>query len=152
MKTMYTDDFPTREELLRLAEEAPEGDPRSWHYRREYPKPKIQWGAAILQFLLPVLLFAAACIFFRAAIWKLAAAALLLIYGILRFKALALFLIQLYQRLAPISIRERCRFEPSCSEYMRLSIEKHGACRGIRRGMARLGRCRTGDGGFDFPE
>jgi len=34
-----------------------------------------------------------------------------------------------------------CRFYPSCSEYMRESIERFGAGRGLWLGVKRLGRC-----------
>lgn len=34
-----------------------------------------------------------------------------------------------------------CRFYPSCSDYMRESIERFGAGRGLWLGMKRLGRC-----------
>ena len=34
-----------------------------------------------------------------------------------------------------------CRFEPSCSEYMRQAVERYGVIRGGWLGMKRLGRC-----------
>jgi putative membrane protein insertion efficiency factor len=34
-----------------------------------------------------------------------------------------------------------CRFYPSCSEYMRLSILRHGLFRGLWLGMGRVLRC-----------
>ena len=34
-----------------------------------------------------------------------------------------------------------CRMYPSCSEYMILSVQKHGAFRGVFRGTKRVFRC-----------
>jgi len=60
-----------------------------------------------------------------------------------------IWLTQIYRRLTPSAIRG-CRFVPSCSEYMLLSIEKHGS-KGIFKGIKRICRCRPGNGGVDFP-
>lgn len=43
-----------------------------------------------------------------------------------------------------------CRFHPTCSEYMREAVEKHGAIHGVRMGLARLFRCHPlHSGGYD---
>jgi putative membrane protein insertion efficiency factor len=43
-----------------------------------------------------------------------------------------------------------CRFHPTCSEYMRQAIERHGAARGVWMGIKRLGRCHPfHEGGLD---
>lgn len=43
-----------------------------------------------------------------------------------------------------------CRFYPSCSEYMREAVERHGAIRGVWMGLRRLARCHPFHaGGFD---
>jgi uncharacterized protein len=43
-----------------------------------------------------------------------------------------------------------CRFHPTCSEYMREAVERHGAMRGIRIGLCRLLRCHPlHSGGYD---
>ncbi|HEY3837990.1 MAG TPA: membrane protein insertion efficiency factor YidD [Bryobacteraceae bacterium] len=34
-----------------------------------------------------------------------------------------------------------CRFHPTCSEYMRQAIERHGVARGIWLGTKRLCKC-----------
>lgn len=60
-------------------------------------------------------------------------------------------LIRLYQKKAPYYIREACRFEPTCSEYMILSIQKYGCVKGIYRGIHRLFRCKPPNGGVDYP-
>jgi putative membrane protein insertion efficiency factor len=44
----------------------------------------------------------------------------------------------------------RCRFYPSCSEYMMQSIERFGVIKGISLGIKRLMRCHPGcEGGID---
>ena len=47
----------------------------------------------------------------------------------------------LYQRYASYSVRERCTFVPSCSDYFILSIKKYGAIKGALKGINRLRRC-----------
>jgi putative membrane protein insertion efficiency factor len=43
-----------------------------------------------------------------------------------------------------------CRFHPTCSEYMREAIERHGAGKGMWMGLRRLSKCHPlHDGGFD---
>ncbi|OGB73601.1 hypothetical protein A3K24_02010 [candidate division Kazan bacterium RIFCSPHIGHO2_01_FULL_44_14] len=34
-----------------------------------------------------------------------------------------------------------CRLQPTCSEYVKQSIEQHGVIRGVFLGMARVSRC-----------
>ena len=64
-------------------------------------------------------------------------------------RALLLFAIRAYQRLAPSHVRGACRHFPSCSEYAREAIERHGL-RGVWMAMKRLSRCRPfGSHGFD---
>lgn len=43
-----------------------------------------------------------------------------------------------------------CRYEPTCSEYARIAIERYGAGRGSWLALRRLGRCHPfGGSGFD---
>jgi len=45
----------------------------------------------------------------------------------------------------------RCRFYPSCSEYMMTAIDRFGIFKGIGMGLKRIGRCHPGcDGGIDY--
>jgi uncharacterized protein len=53
--------------------------------------------------------------------------------------------------LSPL-IGRHCRFEPSCSAYFILAVQKYGAIRGAWRGLLRIGRCNPfHPGGFDPP-
>jgi len=66
-------------------------------------------------------------------------------------KHLALYLIKFYQMaISPIiGGRAACRFTPSCSEYAKEAIEKHGCIRGGWLALCRIARCRPG-GGFGY--
>ena len=131
-------------------------DPRSWNYQRKLIRPTILWGKLIV---FAVLLFfgALGAYFLLTALSVPTGIALglclvlVLITLLLCMKRIVICLIRLYQRFAPASIRNKCRFEPSCSQYMILSLQKHGLWKGLRKGINRLRRCNTTDGGFDFP-
>jgi putative component of membrane protein insertase Oxa1/YidC/SpoIIIJ protein YidD len=56
-----------------------------------------------------------------------------------------------YRLIAPKRIRRSCRFNPTCSEYMLLAMDKHGSYAGILLGLRRLGRCKPPNSGLDFP-
>lgn len=59
-------------------------------------------------------------------------------------------LIRGYQRTISPLLPPTCRFSPSCSEYTRMAIERHGLGRGVWLGMRRLLRCHPfHPGGFD---
>jgi len=66
-------------------------------------------------------------------------------------KAVALALVRAYQRGAPGRVRESCRFEPTCSNYAILAIDKYGIVKGLFAIVGRLARCRPPNGGIDFP-
>ncbi|MDR2431303.1 MAG: membrane protein insertion efficiency factor YidD [Candidatus Margulisbacteria bacterium] len=67
-------------------------------------------------------------------------------------KKLAVRLIRVYQFLSRRLPGKACRFYPTCSEYMILSIEKYGLLFGLGRGLKRIGRCHPGQpGGVDMP-
>lgn len=45
-----------------------------------------------------------------------------------------------------------CRFQPSCSEYFILAVEKYGPIRGALKGLWRIARCHPwSHGGYDAP-
>jgi hypothetical protein len=46
-----------------------------------------------------------------------------------------------YQRLVSPFLPSACRFHPTCSDYAREAIERHGVWRGLRLGAWRLLRC-----------
>jgi len=66
-------------------------------------------------------------------------------------KKIALLLINFYQSgISPLfGGRAVCRFTPSCSEYAKQAIEKHGSWRGAWLAIKRILRCRPG-GGFGY--
>ena len=66
-------------------------------------------------------------------------------------KRAVICLVHLYQSKAPDDVRLKCVFEPSCSEYMILAVEKYGAIIGVIKGIRRLGRCHAPNGGKDYP-
>lgn len=64
-------------------------------------------------------------------------------------RAVARFLIAVYQRLASPFTRGHCRYVPSCSQYAREAIDRHGL-RGLWMSLRRLARCHPlGSSGFD---
>ena len=97
------------------------------------------WGLfALTLHLLPTLHFSIALI-----------PALLFSYLILRNFLIGCVL--LYKAFAPMSVRDRCRFEPSCSTYMIMALKKYGALRGFFKGIRRITRCHPPNGGIDMP-
>ena len=60
-------------------------------------------------------------------------------------------LVLLYKAFAPMSIRDRCRFEPSCSTYMIMALQKYGFFVGVYKGLRRICRCHPPTGGEDLP-
>jgi uncharacterized protein len=65
-------------------------------------------------------------------------------------RAIALLLIRLYQAVTPPAFRGACRHHPTCSEYAREAIARHGVWRGGWLALARLGRCHPlGTAGYD---
>lgn len=56
-----------------------------------------------------------------------------------------------YKAFAPISMRDKCRFEPTCSTYMIMAINKYGLIKGLYKGIRRILRCKPPNGGIDYP-
>jgi hypothetical protein len=50
-------------------------------------------------------------------------------------------LIRLYQIALSPYFGQQCRFTPTCSEYTRQAIQRHGAWKGAWLGMKRVSRC-----------
>lgn len=65
---------------------------------------------------------------------------------------LVLTLIRIYQLTLSPLIGQSCRFEPSCSRYTAVCVERFGAARGSWLGLRRILRCNPfNPGGFDPP-
>ncbi|MSN25120.1 MAG: membrane protein insertion efficiency factor YidD [Geobacter sp.] len=66
------------------------------------------------------------------------------------FKSILLLVIRVYQKLISPLLPQSCRFYPSCSEYSRESIIKHGLMRGLLLTVIRIGKCHPfHPGGYD---
>lgn len=65
-------------------------------------------------------------------------------------RRLFIFLIRFYQKyISPVK-PGKCRFYPTCSQYMLEAIEKYGLCKGVWLGMKRILRCHPfNPGGYD---
>ena len=131
-------------------------DPRSWCYKRILIRPKIKWWR-ILLFVSALIAGTIGCYFLLVALTLPRSIALLVcLLGavavvLVCLKQILICLVRIYQRFAPASLRNKCRFEPSCSQYMILSLRKYGLWKGLAKGIDRLKRCNTTDGGFDEP-
>ena len=133
-----------------------EHDPRSNSYHRELVRPKIRWGSVACFFVLWLaVIFAVVFVLKTENVgvqWIIAAVlAVSLVYLIINSKKILITAIRIYQRFAPDAVRNKCRFEPSCSEYMILAVQKYGLPEGVRKGLDRLKRCNTDGGGYDYP-
>jgi uncharacterized protein len=65
-------------------------------------------------------------------------------------KAALVFAVRAYQYTIRPLLGAHCRFYPSCSEYAREAIERHGAARGSWLAARRIARCHPyHPGGYD---
>ncbi len=65
---------------------------------------------------------------------------------------LLVFLLGVYKRRISPLLPRSCRFTPTCSEYARLAILKHGPWRGSLFAAGRILRCQPfHPGGVDLP-
>ena len=66
-------------------------------------------------------------------------------------KRVLLALIRFYQKyISPMKRGGTCKYSPTCSEYARQAIEKHGALKGTVLAVWRLLRCNPfSQGGID---
>ena len=63
---------------------------------------------------------------------------------------LALGVLRVYKLMVSPLLPSACRFHPTCSDYMKEAIEKHGVLKGVGLGLRRLARCHPfHQGGFD---
>jgi putative membrane protein insertion efficiency factor len=56
-------------------------------------------------------------------------------------KKAAVLAIRLYQLVLSPFVGRQCRFYPTCSEYTRVAIDRHGLLKGLALGGRRLLRC-----------
>lgn len=131
-------------------------DPRSMEYKRILVRPTIPWGK-IAQHLLMCAAFCFGAVLGLRALgangWQCftGMVSVLALLGAVYARAIVLTAVRIYQRYAPDSLRNKCRYEPSCSQYMVLAVNKYGVIRGVGKGIRRLQRCNIDHGGFDEP-
>ena len=64
-------------------------------------------------------------------------------------KNIILYFINLYQKFSRLT-PPRCRFYPTCSEYTKQAIIKHGVLKGGWLGIKRICKCHPlNEGGYD---
>lgn len=123
-------------------------DPRSYNYIRIYNKEPINKLRFCIIIIVDMVLSVFCLLLFNDIISLII---INFLYYILMLKYVLIFIIKIYQKVAPVSIRNKCRFEPSCSNYMLQSLEKYGLFKGLKKGINRLKRCNIDDGGYDYP-
>ena len=68
-------------------------------------------------------------------------------------KKICIIILKVYKKfISPIfyAMGIRCKYHPTCSEYMKQAIEKYGVCKGFYLGIKRLLRCNPfSKGGYD---
>ena len=131
-------------------------DPSSIYYKRHLERPEIHWIHIGLHVIVPIIISILLFSLLHRTGTGIAFSLIIIfsawvLYILVSLKNILICVVRLYQHFAPDSIRMKCRFEPSCSQYMILAIQKYGAFRGLRLGIKRLGRCKIGNGGYDFP-
>lgn len=61
-------------------------------------------------------------------------------------------MVRFYQRGISPLLGKNCRYEPTCSQYFVLAVQKYGPLRGAWKGFWRIMRCHPfRPGGFDPP-
>jgi putative membrane protein insertion efficiency factor len=147
---------PSTEELVKLYTADAESNPASIYYKRKIVRPNVRLGWAILCVLITVVVslgLSFLAYLLTNAVWVaiVTGIAVILITLVVFAKRIFIWLIKAYQKFAPAKLRERCRYEPSCSNYMIASIEKYGLLKGAKKGFKRWGNCKPPNGGFDEP-
>ena len=60
--------------------------------------------------------------------------------------------VKCYQWLVSPWLGPRCRYQPTCSQYLILAVQKYGMLGGCWKGMKRISRCHPWrPGGYDPP-
>lgn len=114
-------------------------------------RPSISYKKPIFCMLTYVFALIVLFVFCRSYIkWILMLAFSVIYISIISRKSI-IWLVHLYQSKAPDETRLKCVFEPSCSEYMILAVEKYGSFVGCIKGIKRILRCHPPNGGLDYP-
>ncbi len=71
-------------------------------------------------------------------------------YALLRL--LVMGCIYMYKAFAPMRVRNRCRYTPSCSQYTLISVGRYGIIIGSVLGIIRIRSCKPPNGGEDPPK
>jgi len=65
-------------------------------------------------------------------------------------KYILIFIISAYQKMVSPLFPPTCRFYPSCSQYAKESLLKHGFCKGLYYTLRRILKCHPfHPGGYD---
>lgn len=155
-KDIHFNHKPNHEELISAYNLSKQNDPRSVSYKRVLIRPKVNLIKPFFHILICLIFISLIGIIlevcFNILLFSIIIPIIILIiYALVRLKSIIIFFIRLYQKFAPEHIRKSCRFEPSCSEYMILSLEKYGLVKGLKKGRDRLKRCCPPNGGYDMP-
>ena len=115
-------------------------------------RPTIHYTKPVIAFLVYVIQFILLCLipYGQWYIGVLVLTGYSIAYFAVIAKRTVIWLVHLYQSRASDETRLRCVFEPSCSEYMILAVEKYGVVRGVIKGIGRLRRCGC-ESGIDYP-
>lgn len=155
-KIEHFDHPPTPEELAVIYMQAGENDPTSLNYKRTLVRPKSGIFLLILFFLIiagsSVLSYFGAIHFWaNKAIAIISAIIVPILLILLLAKHILIALVKTYQLFAPSKVRNRCRYEPSCSVYMIQAVKKYGLFKGFKKGIKRWKSCKPPNGGYDLP-
>ena len=82
---------------------------------------------------------------------RIAVIVAVVVVGYYLLKRSAIGAVMAYKAFAPMSMRDQCRFTPTCSTYMILAIKKYGLFIGVIKGIRRIMRCKPPFGGEDYP-
>jgi len=115
-------------------------------------RPKMHYTKPIIALLVYIVQFALICFIPYDAWWLtlITLVAYSAVYFAVIAKRTIIWMVHLYQNLASDETRKKCVFEPSCSEYMILAVQKYGVIKGVCKGINRLHRCGL-ERGVDYP-
>lgn len=115
-------------------------------------RPSVNPKKGIIKILFVVVLVGLLCFLFNSFKVSLVYVLILVLFiVVINAKKTLIWLILLYQKYAPERIRKSCVFEPTCSNYMLMAIDKYGLIKGLTKGIIRLIRCHPPNGGIDDP-